>query len=452
MSVAPYLRDSRPTSLPPAAALAWTGWARLLTIAAALAYAAALDRVYAARFAPVYAYSGLIDAAPTTGARIVVAVLTALPAAWLPLPARRPSTIALWTLYLLGYVPATIVPLFLEGDLNTVLPFEAALVSSMAILVLIVRVRPPLVRVPHLSLTAFTRMLTALGLLSSLYIAATFGVHSLPGLAEVYTTRAQFNTVQAGAAAAGYVVPWAANVINPMLMALGAARRRADLVVLALLGQLLIYADTGYKSVLFSVALVPLVYFGVSRASRSFGLLSTVATPVVLVAAVVASSITGHWSLTLATRVFATPGHVGWYYYDYFSTHSQYHLSHSFLSWVVPSAYNVDPPQLIGAVYFHQGNDANANLWSDAFANFGFAGMVGFTVICGLALLVADALGRGRDPRVAGPMMAIAGLSLASSGVFTTILTQGLALGCVLMALMPPRPNHVATAPPGSVG
>ena len=245
------------------------------------------------------------------------------------------------------------MPLLLEGDLRAVLPFEAALVSSMAVLVLLLRVRPPLVRVPHLSLTAFTRLLIALGLLSSLYIAASFGVHSLPGLAEVYTTRAQFNTEQAGAVGGGYIVPWAANVINPLLMALGATRRRADLVLLGLIGQLLIYADTGYKSVLFSVALVPLIYLAVSRASRSFGLVATLATPAVMVGAIIASSLTGHWSLALGTRVFATPGQVGWYYYDYFSAHSHYHLSHSFLSWLGPSAYDVDPPQLIGAVYFH---------------------------------------------------------------------------------------------------
>src|SRR4051794_28312975 len=145
MSVAPLLRDPRPTTLAPPAAVAGAAWARGLTIAAALVYAAALNRVYAAKFSPLYAYSGLVDAGPTTAATIVVAVLAALPAAWLPIAARRPSTMAMWTLSLLGYVPAVIVPLRLEGDLRAVLPFEGAL-GSMALLILIVRVRPPLVR------------------------------------------------------------------------------------------------------------------------------------------------------------------------------------------------------------------------------------------------------------------------------------------------------------------
>src|SRR3954453_16178396 len=248
MSVAPLLRDSRPTTLAPPAAVASAAWARGLTIVAALVYAGPLNRVYAAKFSPLYAYSGLVDAGPTTAATIVGAVLAALPAAWLPIAARRPSTIAMWTLHLLGYVPAVIVPLRLEGDLRAVLPFEGALVGSMALLILIVRVRPPLVRTPQLTLTDFTRLLTALGLLTSLYVAATFGVHSLPGLAEVYTTRAQFDTAQAGAVGGGYIVPWAANVINPMLMALGVPRRRGYLVGLAAVGQRLISPDPGYKS------------------------------------------------------------------------------------------------------------------------------------------------------------------------------------------------------------
>jgi hypothetical protein len=237
-----------------------------------------------------------------------------------------------------------------------------------------------------------------------------------------------------------------------MLMALGMAQRRWPLVVLGLAGQLLIYGDTGYKAVLFSVALVPLVYFAIARAGRRFGPLTAIGTTVVLAGAVLVSSTPGNWAQALATRVFATPGHVTWYYVDYFSSHPQYHLSHSFLGSFFSSPYDVDPPLLIGSLYFHQGTDANASMWGDAFANFGFAGVIGFTLICAAVLVIVDAIGRRRDARVAGPMLAIAGLSLGSTGVFTTLLTQGFALGCILLALMPPASNDVAAGPPRSSG
>ena len=427
-------------ALAPVAAFVLAGPARAAAIAGALAYTAVLHWAYTAHFSPVYAYAGLIDAHPAPASLLVVTAITALPAIWLPLSAGRPSTIVLWAMYVVGYVPTATVPLYVEGKLGVVLPFLLALVGSMAILGAIARVRLPPIRAPYLSLTAFTRVLVALGGLCSVYILATFGVHPPPTLSEVYSTRAEFAVVQASAAGGGYIVPWAANAINPMLMALGLARRRADLLVLAFIGQLLIYSDTGYKAVLFSVAVVPAVYVAVSRASRWFGVGAVLATPLVLAAAVLASPAPGGATLALATRLFATSGHVGWLYYDYFSAHPQYHLSHSFLSGVFTSPYNLDPALLIGSVYFHQGTDANGGLWADAFANFGFAGIVAFSLICAIVLLTLDAVGQRRDARVAGPAMAIGGLSLGSTGLFTTMLTQGLVLAGLLMALMPPGP------------
>ena len=421
--------------------------ARAATIAAALIYVVVLMWAYISYFSPLFAYDGLTDTGPHTSAKLIAAALSVLPAAWLPLSADRPSTLVLWPLYLLGYVPSIVVPIFIRANVGVVLPFDAALIGSMAIVTVIVRLPPPPIRVPHLSLLALTRLLTGLALLSSLYIVAAFGIHSLPSLGNVYTTRATFDTALGGATAGSYIVPWAGDVINPMLTALGAARRRLDLVILGLLGQLLIYSDTGFKNVLFAVALVPLVYWGISFASRWFGLAVSVATAVILVVAVPARFITGEWSVTLARRVFATPGQIGYYYYEFFSLHPKDHLAHSFLRWFVHSPYNQTLPHVIGSAYFPSSNpNANAHLWADAFANFGFVGVGVFSLVCGFVLWIADGLGRGRDARIAGPMLVIAGLSLSSSALFTSLLTLGIGLGVGVMALMPPVP--AAAAPP----
>src|SRR5919109_879728 len=198
----------------PTAALVLVGPARALAIGGALAYAGAISWAYTAHFSPVYAYNGLIDADPAPTAVLIVATIAALPAAWLPIPARRPSTIAVWTIYLVGYVPTAIVPIYLTGSLEAVLPWELALVSAMTVLGAVVRLRPPVIHTPHLSPSAFTWMLVGLSVLTFLYIAATFGLHPPPSLSDVYVTRAQFALEQGGTAVGGYIVPWAANVIN----------------------------------------------------------------------------------------------------------------------------------------------------------------------------------------------------------------------------------------------
>jgi hypothetical protein len=426
-------------ALLPGAALVLAGLARAAALAAALAYGGLFIWAYTAHFAPLYAYQGLLDARPEPGPTLVVVGLAALPAAWLPLSARRPSTIVLWSLYLVGYVPAVMVPLFLTGDLETVMPHALALLGSLAIVSLILRIRTPRLAFPHLSQTGFTNLLVALGVLSTLYVVGTFGVHSLPSFASVYDTRAAFGAVQSDSAIAGYIVPWAANAINPLLMALGLARRRIGLLALGFAGQLLIYSVTGYKEVLFSIALVPLVYAAIACARHVYGLVAVAAVPAILAVSIAANALTSDWSIALGKRVFATSGQVGWYYFDYFSVHPTYQLSHSFLGWLVPSRYEMDPSILIGSVYFPSSSpNANADFWADAFANFGFVGIAVFSVILGLLLWVLDGLGRDRDARVIGPMLAIAGLTLAASALFTSLLTQALVLGCLLIALMPP--------------
>jgi O-antigen polymerase len=433
----------------PLGALVLAGVARAAAITAALAYVAALIWAYTNHYSPLFAYLGQVDANPEAMDTLIAAAFAALPSAWLPIPARRPSTILLWFLYLVGYVPMIVVPLFLEGELEAVLAVDIALAAGLAILALIARLPVAMIRAPHVSISTLTHLLLACGILSSLYIAAAFGIHTPPSLAEVYTTRLQSNTVFEAAFGIGYVVPWAGNAINPMLMALGIARRRADLIVVGLAGQVLIYSVTGFKNVLFSIVVVPLVFFMVALARRWFGALLAASAAVV----VVLSSLAGDWPLVLARRVFATPGQVGWYYFDYFSEHPAYELSHSVLSWLGPSAYSVPPPQVIGSVYFPgAGTNANAGVWSDGFANFGFAGVIGFTLILGLVLWAVDGLGRGRDLRVAGPLLAVAGLNLSDAALLTTILTNGLGLSCVLIALMPPGTAAAgARSPPVSV-
>src|SRR5918992_511613 len=146
-------------ALLPLGALLLAGAARAAAITAVLAYVAALVWAYTNHYAPLYAYLGQVDARPEATETLVVVALAALPAAWLPLEARRLSAILLWFLYLQGYVSMMVVPLFIEGDLSTVLPFDVALAGCMAILALIARLPAASIRTPSLSLATLVHLL-----------------------------------------------------------------------------------------------------------------------------------------------------------------------------------------------------------------------------------------------------------------------------------------------------
>ena len=421
----------------PLGALVIAGPARAATIAASLVFGAVLIWIYRADMVPVWAYAGMIDARPSATDVMIVTGIAALPAIWIPVPARRASTIVMWVVYLLGYLPAVVLPPFLGAELGTVLRLDLALLASMAIVALILRVPVPRIDVRPLSATTFTRMLTVTGILGVLYLVAGFGVHGLPNVADVYGTRDAFKSAVGGVPGAGYLIGWATGVIYPLLMAWGIARRSWSLVILSVVAQLLVYSVTGYKATLFSIAFVPLVYLAVSYFRRSFGLLAAVGVPAILVLSALPAA--GNTALGLASRMYVLPAQLTYYYYEYFSIHPKFELSHSFLRWFSTQPYAQEPPDLIGSVYFPgTGTHANAGLWADAYANFGVAGILAFSVVFGLVLWAADGVSRNRDMRIVGALLGVAALAINSGALFTAILTNGVALALLLILFMPP--------------
>ena len=227
-------------------------------------------------------------------------------------------------------------------------------------------------------------------------------------------------------------------------MTLGLTRPRLLLLVLGIAGEFLMYSQAGAKAVLFNILLVPLLYLAIRFLSGRFGVVLMWASVGLLAITVAVTAVTGSlWPIALyAVRLIALPGELTAYYLDFFTSHTTYELSQSFLRWFTQQPYAVEPPQLIGALYLHTTVNANANMWADALANFGLGGVVPFTLVLGGILWVLDSVGADRDLLVIGPTLGIAGLSLANGALFTSILTFGIGFTIVLVALMPRSANH----------
>jgi hypothetical protein len=80
---------------------------------------------------------------------------------------------------------------------------------------------------------------------------------------------------------------------------------------------------------------------------------------------------------------------------------------------------------------------ANANFWADAYANFGYAGIVCFTLLLALVLWLYDSGSAGRDRYVTALVIALPAFAVANSGLLTSLLTHGIGLAMLLMYLMP---------------
>jgi hypothetical protein len=431
------------------AAALCAGRQRPLIVLGASVFVGLLHWVYLDWVSPVYAYYGLISSGAEWPVLLVITILAVLPALWLPTALRRPSDVVLWFLYLFGYVPACAIPIHVLGpDLWRVLPFSGMLAIAFSALALTRRLPLAVPRWRGLTEATFDRLLVVLGLGSAAYVIVFFGVPTgLPTFENVYGTRADFANVASLTAGAGYFVPWAGNVIFPFLIAVGLARSRVRFLVLGVAGALLVYGTAGFKSVLFAIFLVPLLFLVVRYAAHRLGTLLTWASIAIIGLTVAATWVSGSlWPLAIfVTRLLAVPGQIAAYYYDFFSSHETYLLSHSFLGFFFTPPYDVDPPFLIGAVYLHSATtDANANVWADAMANFGLLGIIPFTLILGAVLWILDSVSIGRDLRIIAPTLGLAGIILGNGALFTSILTLGVGLTIGLITLMPSTPGDPA--------
>jgi hypothetical protein len=146
--------------------------------------------------------------------------------------------------------------------------------------------------------------------------------------------------------------------------------------------------------------------------------------------------------------VLALPALLTGEYFEFFSRNPKALLGHSILKPFVNYPYDLDISNLIGRAYFGSAQtSANANIWADAFGNFGLMGVVGFTFILALVLWLFDSRARGMDRRVVTLMLGIPAFSLANAGLLTCLLTHGIFFALLIVFVMPATHRPDTTLP-----
>ena len=418
---------------------------RAAVVAASVAYLGTLQWSYANLVSPLFRYQGAIFDPAGDGSLALAAVACVAPAFWLPVEVSRPSQVILWMLYVVAYVPSILIPYdVLRTGFDGVFPLTLAIFSSFVMLSLMQTLRMGRLESPINSERTFENLVLALAVAFGAYVILAFGFTlDLPNIGDVYGVRAVFanEVATSGLPFIAYIVDWSFYVLNPLLILFGIRSRRPALLLIGIAMELLVYGITGYRSALFTSALtIPLFIVLSMPQRRVFGLSLPVLSTAMILGAAALDELTGSilGSTLLVRRLLTLPGQLVADYYEFFSHHPTYGLSHSILGFLIPRPYDLGPPNLIGAVYFgNAGSSANANLWADAFANFGIGGILGFTFVFGLVLLVLDAAASGRDLRVTGVIACLMAVVLSNSGLLTTILTHGLGFALLLILLMP---------------
>ena len=136
-------------------------------------------------------------------------------------------------------------------------------------------------------------------------------------------------------------------------------------------------------------------------------------------------------------RVMFLPLRLEECYYDFFTKNVPDYFRGSFLRYLGFSTPYPALSRIIGNLYFGAPNmNANNGLLSDAFANLGYSGIILMPLLITYVLDILDNSAQGLDARIYISTSLYIALSLTNSFFFTVLLTHGLLVVIVILALM----------------
>jgi hypothetical protein len=138
---------------------------------------------------------------------------------------------------------------------------------------------------------------------------------------------------------------------------------------------------------------------------------------------------------SISERLFAVPGVLGGYYFDYFAGRPPALLRDGIGGLLSSSPYPRDITYQIGIEYLGRAEaNANVNVIGDAFANFWFAGLIiALVLACLLWILDAATFSLPLGATMASLVLVL--LALLNVGLTVALLTSGLGLAIVLLWL-----------------
>ena len=409
-------------------------------------YAAILGFVYTSYVSPIFAYQGMVTQDLPLGLILFQIMLAALPAPFLSSELDRPSEFQTLLLYIIAYVPSIMIGFHICGQekWGGYAIFSAMLAAS---LVLLCQVRHlPLLRLPKWAGSRHQHIYIAIGFTALAYgaVIVYYGVPSNPfDAAQVYKSRAEFKAQAATVPVlVNYLYWWQGVVVNPVIIIAGMLRRNLVLFMSGVLLEALLFSLTTLRSMLLTVAFCIFMVLFLSMHRRRKGMVFLWLITVAMTLG--AGLMSGEGLAALGTRIFvqrwlAIQGQLSGAYFDFFVDHHKAYLGNSILQDMVDYRYgDLSPGEVIGDAYVSLGHgpiaNATANFWADAFAQFGFVGIIGATMVAGLLLWVIDSAFRKYPPGVAVMLFSTCAISLSEQGVQMALLTGGL-LPLLLIAL-----------------
>ena len=398
--------------------------------------------------APYYGYYNFIFVVPNDLNDATVSLILAfLPSIIFPVHITRPSQLVYALLYFLVYIPIGLMRFYNTNvDSELLITFQlSALFFFFGCLIIW---SLPLVSIQPIKLSQSVFMYIYIGfvvfLLALLIGNAGWVLKDIRQIGVgVYETRFAYREVTANfEGILRYATTWLANLMIPLLFLWGwVLNRNVYLMGFSLLIQYFLFSLGNNKSYLGMIFVYIITFSIFSLAPKISGRLISLGFACLLVFSMLmdlALNITPPPINSLVIRrAIMMHGVLTGLYLDYFSQNDLYYLSHGVFSDFVKSSYSFEPANQIGYIFFgNHETSANANIWADAYANFGFVGVVVFNIVLLLYLWILDNSAVNKNQPIIFALTSTTYV-LTDTALLTSLLTHGLLVLLAIVILMP---------------
>ena len=408
------------------------GWR--LALFAMLIYRIFLDLAYYFSIARLWAFEGFIlnpDPIRIAESYLLFFVIFLL----MPKGTQKLSEVVIWLSVLFSYVPLLTLYALAAGPRLLIYG-----VTIFWILVFALSSAIPILRVTFLrkkqgtGLRAFffVILIAVIAFLIFKYGAFAFNFD----LNKVYEIRSKF--VGLNIPFSSYLFNWAALVINPFFLIVFLRKKRWFFLGLATLFQMALFSITGNKVYLFAIPFILFIIWFI-RTKRPLFFASVGMSAMIIIGLAVSFFGNNVVSNLFANRTLLMPALVTFNYYDFFSRNEFVYLSSNrIFNNFFDYPYELDPPHLIGGVYF--GNpviNANCGIVADAYMNFGLSGFVILAFLLTILLKIADSFANNKNIEMAIAAFGIYVIFFANVSFLTLFLTNGMLLSLLILYLLP---------------
>lgn len=425
-------------------------------LAAVSIYIAVYYTTYAVFVAPLWSGFGLGLREDLTALEVIILFTIALlPAMLLPKKLNKPSAFLIMLQYFLVYIPAVWVAL---NSTRPLLDREQgwwlilALASGMIIILVgyhilgVKRISPF-----QLNNNSYLVVLWIIYGLSIGYLAFIFRDHlQIVSLYQIYELRSRASelTLERGPLA-GYVSNWLSGAVLPIMLAMAVINRSWLHAVCGVFGYFFLYSIWGSKAVL----LAPLAFLAIAwfiRDSKKplptkfvFLFVSLLMLPVLWSIIPIGANLhqsVMEWIIHIFhQRTFSSSALLISQYRDFFDNNPYTYGSHaSGFNLLFQYPFKTSLPIEVGLYTYGTSATANANFWAaDGISSLGLIGLPIASIFVVLVFWVLDSCSEGLNPKFICLGLVFIGMNFCDTSIFTVIVTGGLGLFCLLIAIMP---------------